>query len=451
MSTRRWPLAGLDGPTTHNNGSTLIELASSPRSPQNFADYAKIYRSNPWVFAAVSTIAWSLSRLPLKLYQRMPDGTVRVVQPAVPGASGRPTIAQELAALLEMPEPGVSRQEWLRRLVVDKMVYGNSLFAIEEGASAVPAGLYHTPWRKVTVHTGDLIPILGYEVVGTKSKKTLYPDKVIHFGRSGDLDSPLGLSPIQPLKYTVALHDALARHLNNYFKNAARPSGLLKVPPSVDTKKIELIQKAVEELYTAPENAGRVLVTSAEWQSMASDPASSQIIELAKLSREEIVAAFQVPPPIVGILERAIQANVTELRSQFLRDVVGPHAAEIEGHINAQLIWSNPRLRREGLFVAFDMMHALRPELEQLATVFEKMRHVLTPAEQREFLGYAPLAGNPMVELYANTVWMPSGQVPLGLPQPQTPGAFDQAAAMPPAAAIHPPDPYPAALGDQGL
>jgi phage portal protein BeeE len=65
------------------------------------------------------------------------------------------------------------------------------------------------------------------------------------------------------------------------------------------------------------------MVTSAEWQALSADPQASNIVELAKLSREEIAAAFQVPPPILGILERAIRANVTELRSQFLRDVVG--------------------------------------------------------------------------------------------------------------------------------
>lgn len=450
LRERRWPLAGIDAPAGYANGNHLIELASSPSSPQNFATFASIYRSNPWVFAAVQAISWSLSRLQLKLYQRMPDGSVRHIRPAPAGAIGRPTLEQELAALLEMPEPGVSAQEWLRKLVVDKLVYGNSLCSIEAGrSSAVPEGMYHTAWRKVEVDTGDLVPILKYTVRGSKTQREFRPDEVIHFGRSGDLDSPLGLSPIQPLKYTVALHDALSRHLNNYFKNAARPSGILRVTNGSDEKKLKLIQKAVEELYSAPENAGKIMVTSAEWQSMAQDPQSSQIIELAKLSREEIAGVFQVPPPVLGILERAIQANVVELRSQFLRDVVGPHAAGIEGDLNAQLIWRNPRLKQLGLFVGFDMMQALRPDLTELSTVFEKLRHVLTPEEMRELIGYAPLSGNPMVDRYMQTVWMPSGQIPLGLPQPQTKGAFEQAATMEAPVPVAQPQPQPAAVAEQ--
>lgn len=447
---RGWPLAGLDAAGGHANGRAVIELASSPASPQNLATYASIYRSNPWVFASVSAVSWALSRLPLKLYQRQSDGSVRVIKPAPPGAVGALTLEQKLAELLEMPEPGVSMQEWLRKVAVDKMVFGNSMVAVEEGQNAVAEGLYHTPWKKVEVHNGDLVPILKYTVRGSKSEKDFRPDQVIHFGRSGDLDSPLGLSPIQPLKYTVALYDALSRHLNNYFKNAARPSGLLRVQPGTDEKKIKLIQKAVEELYSAPENAGKILVSSAEWQSLAADPQSSQIVELAKLSREEIAAAFQVPPPIVGILERAIQANVVELRSQFLRDVVGPHAAGIEGDLNAQLIWRNPTLRRRGLFVAFDMMQALRPDLSELATVFEKLRHVLTISEMREFIGYEPLdSENELVKKYSSVPWMPSGQIPIGLPQPQTKGAFEQAAQMGAPTEVALPEPMPAATAEQ--
>ena len=447
---RRWPFAGLDSPSVYSNGGSVIQLASSPSSPQNFATFAQIYRSNPWVFAAVQAISWSLSRLPLKVYQRQSDGSIRTIECAPPGSVGALSQEQKLAELMEMPEPGVSRQEWLRKVVVDKLVYGNCLVAQEKPARGwVPDSLAHYAWRKVDVKTGDLVPILRYDVIGTKSKKEFDPEQIVHFGRSGDLDSPLGLSPIAPLKYTVALYDALSRHLNNYFANAARPSGMLKVDPRTDKDKIALIQKAVEELYSAPENAGRILVTSAEWQSLSNDPASAQIIELAKLSREEIAATFQVPPPVLGILERAIQANVVELRSQFLRDVVGPHAAGIEGDINAQLIWSKPELRKRGLFVAFDMMHALRPELSDLARVFEQMRHVLTPAEMREFIGFGPLGGSETVSKYMNTVWMPSGQIPIGLPQPQTDGALEEVKAQPQPLPLAPPAPMPAAEAEQ--
>ena len=126
---RRWPLAGLDSVSGHANGRSLIELAASPASPQNFATYASIYRSNPWVFASVSAISWALSRLPLKLYQRQSDGTVREIKTAPPGAQGALTLEQKLAELLEMPEPGVSRQEWLRKIAVDKLDYGNTIDA----------------------------------------------------------------------------------------------------------------------------------------------------------------------------------------------------------------------------------------------------------------------------------------------------------------------------------
>lgn len=445
---RSYPLAGLDSAREYSNGNRTIELAGNKAAPEQWATYSRLYRENPWVFSAVAAISWALSRLPLKLYQTQPDGSKLEVVPPPPGAKGAPTLEQQLARVLQYPAPMTSRQEWVRKIAIDKLVYGNALVSVEEGSFATPIALHHTQWSKIYVNTGENVPILNYVYKGSKADKEFRPDEVLHFGRAGDVDQPLGLSPLQPLKYTLALHDAIARHLNHYFANAARPSGVMKVEPNIKDGHLQQLQKQLELMYTSPENAGRILVTSGEFKPIGTDPASAQIVELAKLSREEIAAAFQVPPPVLGILERAIQANVVELRSQFLRDVVGPHAAGIEGDLNAQLIQARPELASRGLFVAFDMSAALRPDLTELATIFEKTRHVLTPNEQREMMGFAPLRGSDLVDLYANTVWYPSGQVPLGLPQPQMKGALEEAKNFDPAHASEP-DPIPAADAHQ--
>lgn len=437
---RGWPLAGLDTPAPQRNSNALIQLAMSPGGTPNYATYAQIYRTNPWVYAAVQAISWGLSRMPLHVYQLDAQGNHRRVRGDLPGGVGRPNTGMALDNLLRQPEPGVSRNEWVRKLAVDKMVYGNALVDQDRpGGAGVPTALWHVPWRRVELIPGEYTPVLGYNFKGQIGERFAGVDEVIHFGRGGDLDSPLGLSPIAPLRYTVALHDALQRHLNAYFNNAARPSGILKVQPGTSADAQKLIQEQIRKLYASPEQAGKIMVTSAEWQAMSAEPQASNIIELAKLSREEIAAAFQVPPPILGILERAIRANVTELRSQFIRDVLGPHAAAFEGDLNAQLIGQNPSWA--GYFIAFDMNEALRPDLEARAGVYERMRHVWTPNYMRQLEGLPPLEGE--AGKYADTVWMPSGQVPLGLPQPQE-GNGPPGDGTTPAAPANTPDDNPA-------
>src|SRR5690606_15663626 len=135
---------------------------------------------------------------------------------------------------------------------------------------------------------------------------------------------------------TLALHEALQRHLVNFFANSARPSANIKLQPGASKDTIELIRQQVREMYAAPENAGKVMVTTGDFQPITAQADQAQIIELVKLSREEIAAAFRIPPPVLGILDRAIMSNVRELREHYIRDAVGPWASFIEDDLQAQ-------------------------------------------------------------------------------------------------------------------
>lgn len=424
VRSRRWILSGLNQGATYAASDPLINLVGSPTSPQNFARFSDIYKSNPYVHASVNVIANSLARLPLKVYQRGARGTRVEIHRAPPGSVGRLSLGQELAALIARPTRGMSAQAWIKRIVIDKLVFGNSLVLAGNGSSAVPTELAHVNWRTVEVKTGDTVPILYYVVNGTEEPRKVFPLDAIHFGYGTDIDSPFGVSPLTGLRHTVKLHDAVTRHLVKYYENAARPSGILRLPPAAGSneKILKQTQQIVEEMYSSPENAGRVLVTSGEWQALANDPKSAQIVELINLSREEILAVFQVPAPIIGLLQRAIQSNAAVMNHQFIRNTCGPIAAEIENDLNAQLVFDRPNLERAGFEVAFDMSAALRPDLTELATVLEKTRHALTPNEQRAMLGYEEI-NDPM----CSVTWMPSGQVPLSsqVMQPQVKGAFE--------------------------
>lgn len=447
---RAWPLAGLDVPRNWRNGSDLVKLANLPGGGVQASTYANLYRSNPWVYTSVQTLARGLSRLRIKTYQNDAEGNRQRIRSDVPG--GKSSVGRKLDALMRMPEPNVGAQEWLRKLEVDNGVYGNALVVKDYDSNhSVPTALYHVPWSRVIVHEGEDVPVIGYEVTGrlgmgntgslsgNGSKNPIFaPAEVIHFGRGSDLDRPIGLSPMSSLKYTLALHDALWRHAVSYFQNAARPSGIVKLDKSATETTIRIVREQLERLYTAPESAGKILVTSGEWSSMSDPPDQSQIIELARLSREEISAAYGIPQPMMGILDRAILNNTKELRSYFTRDTLGPRASAYEDDFAAQLIYATPVWR--GLFQEFDLAEMMRPDIELLADIAEKTRHVLTVNEQREkFFGMNPL--DPEKIKGADTVWMPSGQIPLGSEDPVIPKTTP---------AIEEPQPTGPPAGDEG-
>jgi HK97 family phage portal protein len=364
------------------------------------ATYRAIYLSNPWVFASVNLLSRSIGRLPLHVYEVDATGRKRRIR------------GGQLDSMLQHPGGGISRNAMYGGTMVDRLVYGNALWEIERDGGGPPTGVHRIGWRNVTRVFTDMSGLgIGYEVVprfgfGFGDRRTLAAADVVHFGSGSDPEGPLGISPLEACQHTLALHDALVRHLIGYFGNSARPSGVFKVD-KIDRDRTNEIRELLLELYTSPENAGKILMTTGEWQEIGHSPDHSSIVELVRLSREEIVAVYGVPPPVAGILEQAIKSNVKELREQFGRDSVGPHASDFEAELMAQLLpqsaaWANQ-------YAEFTLAELLRPDLEARALVYQRMAGVFTVDEIRSAENYEPLG----IAGVTDVPWAVGGAVPL--------------------------------------
>lgn len=400
----KWPMAGLEHKRSISQGVRSIRFVDGPDGRVTRASYADLYRKNPWVYGAVQVKARGLARLPCKVYRLDEEGNRERVRGDTPQGAGRPTGGANLDAKLKHPNDTTSGYQLKLSTAVDLEIYGNALWKIGRDRMNGLDGLWHVPWKKVSVILGEEVPIQGYEIVGTTGKRTvLDPDQVIHFGRGDDPESPLGTSPMEPLARTTGLMDAMRRFLLAYFRNQARPSGNLKLPPGADQGVLEFIRDEVQEIYSSPENAGRPMVTTGDWQQLSDEPQHSQVVELDKLSREEVCAALLVPPPLLGILDRAIMSNVRELRDHYYQDVIGPEAVAVESDLMSQLL---PRFSSlDDLFVEFDMDAMLRPNLLDRAKAYREMRFVYTPNEIRRTENLDPIKDE-----RADTIWMPSNE-----------------------------------------
>lgn len=414
---RAWPLAGANFPDRVGNGWAQVVLGKTPEGSLRTATYEQIYRANPYVNAAVLSIARSVARMSLKTYAFDAEGNRERVRGDLPMAPGRPVAGVALDRLVRRPEPGWSRTAWKQKLMIDRLVHGNALAHMDRSTGAISA-LWHLPWNRIEVQEGESVPILYYEYVGIRDPKRFLPEDVIHFGRGTDPSEPIGLSPLEPLKATIALHDALMRHVNAFFQNQARPSGVLEVQPGTRTDVLDKIKDEIIRLYSGVDNAGRMLISSGKFHPITQTAQQAELIELAKLSREEIAIAYGLSPTDLGILDRAIMSNIRENRSRFVRDAVGYWASEFEDELNAQLVEPNPSWR--GMYLEHDLGEFLQPDLEARADVYDKMRHVLTPNEMRAMENKAPLK----VE-GADTVWMAPGQVGLGVEPPAPESSSD--------------------------
>ena len=154
---------------------------------------------------------------------------------------------------------------------------------------------------------------------------------------------------------------------------------------------------------------------------MSTTPAHNAIVEITQITREEVFAAYSMPPVLMGVLEKAALGNVRELRSFYLRDLVGPHATTFTDELDAQLVTDVAEPNWSGLFTDFDMDSRLKPDLEALVAAHRLMigSTMETPDEaRREF--NKPTMGGSAAKLWAAVNMAPIDSTPTkkGTPLP---------------------------------
>jgi HK97 family phage portal protein len=405
---RSWPLAGTSYQQEYTQSWAGLRLSALPTGESRILAYRRIYRSNPWVWASVNAIAQGLSGFPLRVYGWGKDGERIPYRDELPqGRPGPMGAALGLAHLLAHPAPFISRRRTVRRAAVDKLVYGSGIWAKEPDGYGGILSIYNVPWREISVIQGRDTPIVGYRVMGTAGTLVWPQEDVVQFGE-GDPDSPIAPSPLESLQWTIALMDAMARNLVAFFQNGVRTSGVLKLEQMPDDRELAVLREQIQQLYSGNENAGRPLITSGEWSPMSTGFNYADVVELSRLSREEVAAAYHVPPPVMGILDKTIKSTLAELREQFTRETLNEYASEMSDEIDAQLI--DPAPQWSGLNSGFDMSGNLLPDLEALSTAYKELKRVFTLNELRRMAGLPDLPYE-----WANQPWMEPGSLPANL------------------------------------
>lgn len=406
-----------------------VRLTDGPGGVPRYASYYDVLMTNPWGFGTIHTIARGLARLPLKLYEtdledQTEPGTIqKIIHPNRSKGTGG-----KIAYALRYPDgsgtikgAAPSRRALWYGTVVNKLIHGNAIWEIVRDEGRNIKGFKLHPMETVDVDEDNLIynihrPQYNFTVFnlqnlnrgeGVEPDEVLTADKVCHFGLWESGRRPVTPSPVRALHTTVALYDAVSRHMVGFFNNGARVSGHLKVEPGASPNAVEAIRQEILKLYQGPQSAGKVLISSGEWQAFHREPQFEGIVNLIKFSRDEIFVTYGVPPPVMGVIERAIMANAREMRDQYVRDLIGPHAEFLAGDFEAQVIDRENAARSKNIIAYFDVDEQLRPDLWKRAAVFRNLLLAYTPEELRGIERQPPLPTSSDPRGWSKTIQRP--------------------------------------------
>jgi len=155
-------------------------------------------------------------------------------------------------------------------------------------------------------------------------------------------------------------------------RNGARMSGYLERPadaPAWSETARDRFRRQWQSQYSGngPGAGGTpILEDGMRFTAVSQTAKDLQYIEGRKLTREEVAAAYFVPPPMVGILENATFSNITEQHKMLYTDTLGPILTMVQEEIELQLI-PDFEPAPDRFYVEFNLREKLTGSFEERA------------------------------------------------------------------------------------
>lgn len=332
----------------------FVHLPAVDRTPV----YEAIYRTQPNVRTVVSFLGRNIAQLGLHVYRRVSD-TDRVRLTDHP-----------FALTLTNPTPDTTGYELIDALVNDLGIWDQAFWVKARRPDSDALSLLRVPPRHVEVTKDGLGQATAYRVFD----KLLQPGQVVHFrGYSPTIDRD-GTSPIETLARLLDEDIAASDYREQFWRTGARVSTVIKRPAGTPWSDLarERFRSEWQDVYAGhgPGAGGTPLLEDGmEVQSVGFNAEQSQYLEARKLTREEVAAAYHIPPPMVGILDRATFSNVTEQHKNLYQDTLGPWLQMIAQRIDLQLLSEFDD--RDGVYCEFNLAEKMRGSFEEQATAMQ--------------------------------------------------------------------------------
>lgn len=297
------------------------------RLSSRWSSYASLYREQLWVSVVVGKRARAVARLPLKVYERGVDGRSE--------ARGHP-----YRELLARPNDSHDPFKFWQWVSSTRDVYGEAFLGKIRDAGGRPVALVPLHPTAMFDETDEVTGKTVWRFETGRVRFEGIPDSdLVHFSDYNPLTLVRGMSALEPLRATLENEDAARRATSAFWRNGARPSVLLQHPSNITQGAQDRLKAQWDVIHAGVDNFARtaILEEGMSAQVVQLSAEDSQYVETRKLNREEVCAAYDIPPPVVHILDHATFSNITEQMRSMYRDTMAPILGSIESVLEFDL------------------------------------------------------------------------------------------------------------------
>lgn len=249
----------------------------------------------PAVFSCITLIANDISKLRLKLVKLDENG----IWTETKNAAYDP--------VLRKPNRYQTRIQFFQSWILSLLINGNTYVLKERDNRNVVTALYILdPLRVYPLVASD--GSIWYEIPADDLSQVSEPvripaSEIIHDRANTFYHDLVGVSPLYAAALSVGQGREIQKNSASFFKNNARPGGILTAPGAVSDETVEQLRTYWEANYTG-NNAGKVAVLADGLSYKSFDVQSaqdSQVIDQLKWSSEVVCSVFHVPPYKIGV------------------------------------------------------------------------------------------------------------------------------------------------------
>jgi HK97 family phage portal protein len=232
-------------------------------------------------------------------------------------------------SLLYKPN-GFMNGRQLRQWIITSLELTGNAYLLKDspGQDGAPRELFPLMSHLVEIVPGSAAaePVAGYKYrAGSKTAYYRAAD-VIHFKYFNPQDFYYGLSPIAAARQNLDALECAETFNRAFFENSATLSGVLSTEHRLDDNTRKRIVQSWNDKYSSPAKAHKVALLEGglKWQNISMSQRDMEFINSVKMDRETVLAAFRVPPAIVGIFEASPQHTTKEQQRIFYQSCVIP-------------------------------------------------------------------------------------------------------------------------------
>jgi len=318
---------------------------------RTYLEYASVYEENVWVFSCIRAIATAGAALPLRIYKKSTEwaeedqATASSVKRLLKRIKRKITkqvdkdrwveVPDDFPAikLFENPNPSMSGTDLMIAILTYLELAGDEFIEVARAAkSLVPKELYPMRPDRITIvpdSKGRGVKEYTFQV-DSRSEKIPFPaDDVIMFKYFSPTKDWRGQATILAATTTILLEQYIESYEKGFFKNGAIISGIIK-PSNPDIRIDEASMRRLKQEFidanTGTSNyfALAAFPSEVSYEPISPNPKDMQMDLLKRMTREQILSAFGVPPVMVQLLEHAKYDNYKLQMQAFFRGVMRP-------------------------------------------------------------------------------------------------------------------------------